>query len=91
MQSRMLPVQPRLAAHTRLTFDRHRGRWVILAPERMIILDEAAFATVSRCTGHATVAELVADLSKTFEGDPVTIEADVKALLDDLVAKGVVR
>ena len=58
---------PRLAAHVRLRFDKQREQWVLLAPERIFVLDEIALAIVERCQGSAT--------SSTISPGPTTRRA----------------
>ncbi|HLG88652.1 MAG TPA: pyrroloquinoline quinone biosynthesis peptide chaperone PqqD [Alphaproteobacteria bacterium] len=81
---------PRLAAHTRLRFDKARDSWTIQAPERSFMLDAIAHAIVSRCDGAATVEAIVGDLCRAFEGAPRdVIETDVLKLIQDFADKGV--
>lgn len=82
--------RPRLAPGTRLRRDATRQAWVLLAPERIIVLDESAHAVLSRCDGQATVADICADLARHYEADPGEVESDVIALIDDLRAKRLV-
>ena len=81
------PSRPRLARGSRLRWDEARQSWVVLAPERVILLDETAHEIVRRCDGTATVAEIVADLARSFEAEPGEVEADVVQLIDDLTVK----
>ncbi|OWJ68057.1 pyrroloquinoline quinone biosynthesis peptide chaperone PqqD [Inquilinus limosus] len=81
------PSRPRLAQGSRLRWDEARQSWVVLAPERVILLDETAHEIVRRCDGSATVAEIVADLARSFEAEPGEVEGDVVQLIDDLTAK----
>ena len=82
---------PRLAAHMRLRFDKARDSWTIQAPERTFMLDEIAYAIVSRCDGEDSVAAIVDDLCEAFEDAPrEAVEGDVTALLQDFADKGVI-
>ena len=80
---------PRLAAHVRLRFDKRREQWVLLAPERILVLDEIALAIVERCQGSARLAEIVDDLARTFEAPREQVLADAGALLQGFLDKGV--
>jgi len=80
---------PRLAAHVRLRFDKQREQWVLLAPERIFVLDEIALAIVERCQGSATLGEIVDDLARTFEAPREQVLADAGALLQGFLDKGV--
>ena len=82
-------AKPRLAPHVRLTFDARRGCWVLLAPERLLMPDEVALEVLRRCTGRASIDEIVGDLAREFEGDRDEIAGDVERLIDDLCDKGV--
>ena len=81
--------RPRLAPHVRLTFDARRGCWVLLAPERLLMPDEVALEVLRRCTGRASIDEIVDDLVCAFEGDRDEIAGDVERLIHDLCEKGV--
>ncbi|GDY32696.1 pyrroloquinoline quinone biosynthesis peptide chaperone PqqD [Gandjariella thermophila] len=66
---------PRLASHVRLTFDRMRGRHLLLAPESVSILNPTGAAILELCDGRRTVAEIVAALRDRYHrvaGDDVT-------------------
>jgi pyrroloquinoline quinone biosynthesis protein D len=80
---------PRLAAHVRLRFDKQREQWVLLAPERIFVLDEIALAIVERCQGMATFGGIVDDLARTFDAPRERVLADAGALLQGFLDKGV--
>ncbi|MBB5874931.1 pyrroloquinoline quinone biosynthesis peptide chaperone PqqD [Xanthomonas sp. 3498] len=83
--------QPRLAAGVRLQHDRARAQWVLLAPERVIELDEIAHAIVSRCDGNRSLATIAAELAAEFEADPDEVARDVCELAQQLHAKRLLR
>ncbi|RMD62678.1 MAG: pyrroloquinoline quinone biosynthesis peptide chaperone PqqD [Alphaproteobacteria bacterium] len=80
---------PHLPRGVRLSFDRRRGRWVVLAPERVLVPDDIALEVLRRCDGVADVAAIVDDLATAFEAPRGEILGDVQALLQDLADKGV--
>ena len=82
------PSVPKLPRHVKLRFDKSRDRWVILAPERVLVPDEIALEIVKRCTGEASVAAIVDDLAASFGAPREEVESDVASLLQDLVDKG---
>ncbi|MBB5942456.1 MULTISPECIES: pyrroloquinoline quinone biosynthesis peptide chaperone PqqD [Xanthomonas] len=83
--------QPRLAAGVRLQHDRARAQWVLLAPERVIELDEIAHAIVSRCDGNRSLATIAAELAAEFEAEPDEVARDVCELAQQLHAKRLLR
>ena len=82
-------TRPRFAPHVRFKFDERRARWVVLAPERMLVPDEIAVEVLQRCTGDARVAEIVDEFTTKFEAPRDEISTDVIAVLQDLTDKGV--
>jgi pyrroloquinoline quinone biosynthesis protein D len=81
--------RPRLSSHVRLSFDAKRDRWVLMAPERVFVPDEIALEVLRRCTGEASLAEIVDDLAREFDAGHEEIGRDVAQLVHDLRAKGV--
>lgn len=81
---------PRLKPGVRLHHDRVRSREVLLAPERVVELDDTAFAILSRVDGETSLAGIAAALAAEYEADAGEIEADAAALIADLALKGYV-
>ena len=84
-------ARPRLPPGVRLKHDAVRREWVLLAPERVIRLDQVAVEVLRRCTGEATLAAIVDDLSTAFTAPRDRIEADVLAMLAALSRKRLLK
>jgi pyrroloquinoline quinone biosynthesis protein D len=84
-------AKPRLPRGVRLTHNEAQGGWVLLAPERVFKAEGPASEIIKRCTGEATVAEIVDDLAKTFNAPRERIAADVSAMLTGLVDKQLIE
>ena len=82
--------KPRLPRGVRLKYDETRGEWLLLAPERVVKADAIAVEILKRCDGTATIGEIVDDLAAQFSAPRARIEADVRALLEELAAKRMV-
>ncbi len=80
---------PHLPRGVRLKFDKPREQWVLLAPERMFVLDEIALEIVKCCDGEASVSAIADDLADRFEAPRDAILGDVMTMLQDLTDKGV--
>ena len=75
----------RLAAKARLRFDRKSSRYMLLYPERGLVLNESAAAVVALLTGEYPVEAIVTRLSARYpSADPRDLERDVVALLGRL-------
>lgn len=80
--------RPRLPRGVRLVHNEAQGGWVLLAPERVFKADAIAVEIVKRCTGEASLRDIVDDLVKAFPGAPrERIHADVVALIGGLAEK----
>jgi pyrroloquinoline quinone biosynthesis protein D len=87
--AQVLPTShPRLPRGVRLVHNEAQGGWVLLAPERVFKADAIAHEILKRCTGEASVEQIVDDLAKAFAGAPRDrIHADVVKLIGGLADK----
>jgi pyrroloquinoline quinone biosynthesis protein D len=80
----------RLAPHIVFRFDDTRKRWVILAPERLMLPDEQAVEILQLVDGQASVGTMIDGLAARYDQAPRELIAkDVTAMLQDLADKGV--
>ena len=82
--------QPRLPSGVRLKFDKVRDQWVIMAPERMFVLDPIALEIVKRCDGEVSVAGIIDQLAEVYKAPRDQIGKDVIQMLQDFADKGVI-
>lgn len=82
---------PHLPRGVKLRHDERRGHWVVLAPERVLVLDETSLEILQRCDGKMSVDAIVGELATAYDAPREEIGADVTALLQDLADKGFVR
>ncbi len=81
----------RLAAGVMLRHDRRRGQWMLMAPERLLVLDDMALAVLRACTGaEDDVGGAIDRLAAEYDAARGEIAADVLDLLNDLRNKGYV-
>jgi pyrroloquinoline quinone biosynthesis protein D len=83
--------RPRLPRGVRLRRDEARGRWTLLAPERIFEIDDTAAAVLGLCDGERDLNGIVAELAVRYAAPPAVIEKDVVAMLADLKAKRVLE
>jgi pyrroloquinoline quinone biosynthesis protein D len=81
-------MTPRFASGVRLHHDQARGRWVVMAPERMFVPDETALEVLRLVDGARDLEAIVDALAAKFDAPRDVIATDVRAMLDDLVARG---
>jgi len=79
----------RLAPGVMLRHDRARDQWTLLAPERVLVLDEVALDVVRACTADAaSVGTGIDHLAAQFEAPRAEIAEDVLELLRTLRDRG---
>ncbi|MBB3806652.1 pyrroloquinoline quinone biosynthesis protein D [Xanthomonas arboricola] len=83
--------QPALRAGVRLQHDRARDQWVLLAPERVVELDDIALVVAQRFDGVRSLAQIAVELAAEFDADATEIEADVIELTTTLHQKRLLR
>ena len=81
-------MTPRFAPGVRLHHDRARERWVVMAPERMFVPDETALEVLRLVDGASNVETIIDALATKFDAPREVIAADVRAMIEDLVARG---
>jgi pyrroloquinoline quinone biosynthesis protein D len=81
---------PRLREGVRLRFDQVRGAWVLLAPERLFMLDEPAAEILRLVDGTRSLGTIADELARRFTAPRATILADTAAMLAELRDKGAI-
>src|SRR5262245_3253356 len=84
-------TRPHLPAYLKLRHDAGRGRWILLAPERVLTPDDTAVAVLKLCDGKRTVEEIVEALAKEYSAPADVIRKDVLDLLQGLADKGYIK
>lgn len=85
-------ARPRLAPKVRLRWDRKGERYMLLYPERGLVLNATAAAVVKLCTGEHTVASIVRSLAEQYAPQPAeAIEREVLTFLSAMVDRGLIR
>jgi pyrroloquinoline quinone biosynthesis protein D len=80
-------IRPRLPRGVRLVHSEPHGGWVLLAPERVFKADAIAVDIIKRCTGEATLREIIDELVNVYSAPRERVAADVTALLSGLADK----
>lgn len=79
-----VPVIPR---GVRLHFDRVRGGWVLLAPERAIHLDPIGHAILSEIDGQRSLGAIAATLAARYGAPPDQVAVDCAEFVAGLVGR----
>ena len=77
------------APHIVFRFDDVRQRWIILAPERLMLPDEQAVEILQLVDGKTGVGAIIDALATRYtQASRELIATDVTAMLQDLADKG---
>ena len=82
---------PKFPKHVRFKYNEPRKEWVILAPERLVNLDQIAVEILHLVDGERSVKNIASELSKKFNAPNDIILSDVKEMLQDLSDKGFIE
>lgn len=80
--------RPRLVSGARLQYDDVREEHLLLVPEGAVRLNPTAAQVLELCDGRRSVEEIVATLSRRYEGADVS--DDVSELLGGMGERGLV-
>jgi pyrroloquinoline quinone biosynthesis protein D len=83
--------KPALPPHIKFRHDAGRGRWHVLAPERVFEPDPIAIEILKRCDGVNSVDQIAAELAKEYNAPQQEILTDTISMLQELSDKGVIR
>ncbi len=78
-----------LPRHVKLRHDAGRGRWIILAPERVFNPDDTAVEVLKKLDGQRSVNDIALDLSQEYQAPLEVVTDDIVTMLQDLTDKGV--
>jgi coenzyme PQQ biosynthesis protein PqqD len=86
-----LATRPRLAAKARLRWDRKAERFMLLYPERGLVLNPTAADVVRLCTGELTVGAIVEQLAAKYAPQPrEAVEQEVVTFLTRMAERALV-
>ena len=83
--------RPRLAAKVRLRYDRKAERYMLLYPERGLVLNGTAADVAQLCTGEHTVRAIVEQLAVKYGQAADVVEREVLGFLTAMADRGLVR
>ena len=89
----MIPVdaRPTLASKVRLRWDRRAETYMLLYPERGLVLNATGADIVQLCTGEHTVGGIVEQLAGKYAREPEDVAQEVQTFLTRLAERGLIR
>ncbi|WP_168735869.1 pyrroloquinoline quinone biosynthesis peptide chaperone PqqD [Cohnella fermenti] len=86
MSSRALSERPRLRSPGRMKYDKARKTDMLLLPERVVELNEAAGAILWLCDGRRSVEQMIGELEERY--GQTGLKDDIVEFLDSAAERG---
>jgi coenzyme PQQ biosynthesis protein PqqD len=84
-------TRPRIAAKARLRYDRKAERYMLLYPEKGLVLNPTAADIAKLCTGDLSVGAIVDQLASKYGKEATVIEREVMGFLSALAERGLLQ
>ena len=84
-------TRPRIAAKARLRYDRKAERYMLLYPEKGLVLNPTAADIAKLCTGEHSVGAIVDQLASKYAKEATAIEREVMGFLSALAERGLLQ
>jgi pyrroloquinoline quinone biosynthesis protein D len=86
-----LELKPKLAPKTKLRLDPKTGKYILLYPEKGLLLNPTGAAILKLCTGEQTLSAIIATLVLEFQSDTEKVQAEVVTFVQGLLDRGLVQ
>ena len=84
-------ARPRLTRKAKLKYDALEKRFLLLAPERGMVLSDSAAEILKRCDGTKSLAAIAGELSSATGAPVEQIERDTRAFVDEMRKRGLLE
>lgn len=86
-----LELKPKLAPKSKLRLDAKSGKYILLYPEKGLLLNPTGAAILKLCDGQHSLSAIVAALAVEFRSEPLALQAEVLAFVQGLLDRGLMQ
>jgi len=86
-----LELRPKLAAKTKLRLDPKSNKYILLYPEKGLLLNPTGAAILKHCDGEQTLAAIIAALAVEFQSDSEVLRPEVLTFVQGLLDRGLLQ
>ena len=86
-----LELKPKLAPKTKLRLDPKSGKYILLYPEKGLLLNPTGAAILQKCTGDHSLEAIIALLAAEFRSDADTLRPEVLTFVQGLLDRGLLQ
>ncbi len=86
-----LELKPKLAPKTKLRLDQKTGKYILLYPEKGLLLNPTGAAILKLCTGEQTLSSIIAALTLEFQSEQSKVQVEVLTFVQGLLDRGLIQ
>ena len=86
-----LEWKPKLAPKTKLRLDQKTGKYILLYPEKGLLLNPTGAAILKLCTGEQTLSSIIAALTLEFQSEQSKVQVEVLTFVQGLLDRGLIQ
>jgi coenzyme PQQ biosynthesis protein PqqD len=86
-----LELKPKLAPKTKLRLDQKTGKYILLYPEKGLVLNPTGAAILNLCDGERTLSAIIASLAEEFRADADLLRVEVLGFVQGLLDRGLLQ
>ena len=86
-----LELKPKLAPKTKLRLDPKTGKYILLYPEKGLLLNPTGAAILKLCDGQRSLSEIIGTLALEFQSDPDVLRPEVLGFMQGLLDRGLLQ
>jgi pyrroloquinoline quinone biosynthesis protein D len=87
----LLRLRPRLAAKAKLRLDPKTGQYILLYPEKGLLLNATGTAILQQCNGEQTLSAIETALAAQFQTESGRLEPEVVVFVQGLLDRGLLQ
>jgi len=86
-----LELKPRLAPKTKLRLDPKSGKFILLYPEKGLLLNPTGAAILKLCDGQRPLSAIIETLAAEFQSDIDVLRVEVLTFVQGLLDRGLLQ
>jgi pyrroloquinoline quinone biosynthesis protein D len=86
-----LELKPKLAPKTKLRLDPKTGKYILLYPEKGLLLNPTGAAILKQCTGEQSLSTIIGVLALEFKSEAQVLEPEVLSFVQGLLERGLLQ
>jgi coenzyme PQQ biosynthesis protein PqqD len=86
-----LELKPKLAPKAKLRLDPKTGKYILLYPEKGLLLNPTGAAILKLCNGEQSLSAIIATLAVEFQSSPEALGLEVLTFVQGLLDRGLLQ